>query len=137
MLTSSCFLQVNKQLIVTVIEWMCSVKQQAINPGAVLVFLPGLADITAVLTEIHERAAFISDDEPQAVPEAWEGGLGGARVRVLPLLASLSSQDQQSVFLRPPNGIIKIVLATDIAETSVTIDDIGWVIDSAKLKETQ
>lgn len=43
--------------------------------------------------------------------------------------------DQQAVFHRPPDGQRKIVLATNIAETSVTIDDIVHVVDVGSQKE--
>jgi HrpA-like RNA helicase len=52
------------------------------------------------------------------------------------LHSSLSSGDQQQVFSQMPRGIQKIVLSTNIAETSVTIDDIIFVIDCGKMKET-
>ena len=40
------------------------------------------------------------------------------------------TQDQRKVFIRPPVGVRKIILATNIAETAVTIDDIVCVINS-------
>lgn len=43
--------------------------------------------------------------------------------------------DQQAVFQRPPGGQRKIVLTTNIAETSVTIDDIVHVVDTGTHKE--
>lgn len=43
--------------------------------------------------------------------------------------------DQQSIFPRPPTGVRKIVLATNIAETSITINDIVHVVDSGTHKE--
>lgn len=49
--------------------------------------------------------------------------------------SSLSVADQQAVFQRPQEGRRKIVLATNIAETSITIDDIVHVVDVGTHKE--
>ena len=54
---------------------------------------------------------------------------------VYPLHSSLSNEEQQAVFTRPPEGITKIIISTNIAETSVTIDDVVYVIDSGRMKE--
>lgn len=47
----------------------------------------------------------------------------------------MSVSDQQAVFQRPLEGQRKIVLATNIAETSITIDDIVHVVDAGSQKE--
>ncbi|KAG8123113.1 hypothetical protein E2320_018549 [Naja naja] len=57
------------------------------------------------------------------------------RCVVYRLHSTLSSEDQQSVFFQPPLGITKIIISTNIAETSITINDVVYVIDSGKMKE--
>ncbi|PNH02429.1 hypothetical protein TSOC_011593 [Tetrabaena socialis] len=64
------------------------------------------------------------------------GAAGGrGNLRVLPLHGSLSSADQTKVFARPPKGCFKVVLSTNVAETSITIDDVTVVVDSGRVKE--
>ncbi|KAL3271566.1 hypothetical protein HHI36_022041 [Cryptolaemus montrouzieri] len=52
---------------------------------------------------------------------------------VLPLHSTLSLEDQDKVFDYPPEGVRKCIISTNIAETSVTIDGIRFVIDSGKV----
>ena len=49
----------------------------------------------------------------------------------------LSSDDQSAAFKVPPAGVRKIVIATNIAETGITIPDVVFVIDSGKVKENR
>ncbi|KAI2667144.1 ATP-dependent RNA helicase DHX30 [Labeo rohita] len=71
----------------------------------------GWQDIKAVQQKLEEKAAFRSGSQ-----------------LILPLHSSMAVSDQQTVFQRPPDGQRKIVLTTNIAETSVTIDDIVHVV---------
>lgn len=52
-----------------------------------------------------------------------------ASLWVLPLHGSLAAKEQKLVFQKPPKGVRKVVLATNVAETSITIDDVVYVID--------
>ncbi|XP_056148507.1 ATP-dependent RNA helicase DHX30 [Lampris incognitus] len=88
------------------------------EPGAVLCFLPGWQDIKAVQEKLEEKPYFSAGSQ-----------------MILPLHSSLSVAEQQAVFRRPPVGQRKIVLATNIAETSITIDDIVHVVDVGTQKE--
>ena len=54
--------------------------------------------------------------------------------QVYTLHSSMQSSDQRRIFQRPTNGKRKVVLSTNLAETSITIDDIVYVIDSGKVK---
>ncbi|XP_022613664.1 putative ATP-dependent RNA helicase DHX30 [Seriola dumerili] len=88
------------------------------EPGAVLCFLPGWQDIKAVQEKLEGKPHF---------------SLGSQMI--LPLHSSLSVADQQTVFQHPQKGQRKIVLTTNIAETSITIDDIVHVVDAGTHKE--
>ena len=56
-------------------------------------------------------------------------------VTLCPLYASLPNAQQSRVFARPPPGTRKCILATNIAETSITIPGVKYVIDTGKQKE--
>uniref|UniRef100_H2Z8B9 RNA helicase n=1 Tax=Ciona savignyi TaxID=51511 RepID=H2Z8B9_CIOSA len=85
--------------------------------GAILVFLPGWSDIKQ-LHQMLTQDRFFSPN----------------KYRILPLHSMLPTANQQQIFDRPPPGVTKIVIATNIAETSITIDDIVYVIDCGKIK---
>ncbi|KAL5009672.1 hypothetical protein ScPMuIL_011977 [Solemya velum] len=89
--------------------------------GAVLIFLPGLADIQELYDLINSESRFSSRKKYQ----------------VLALHSVLSSTDQNLAFNTAPAGVRKIVLATNIAETGITIPDVVFVIDSGKVKENR
>lgn len=83
--------------------------------GDVLVFLPGQEEIDFVVRALNDRAP--------------------AHVLPLPLYATLPLQMQQNAFLPAPRHIRrKVIVATTIAETSVTIDGIVFVVDSCFVK---
>lgn len=59
-----------------------------------------------------------------------------SRLHLLPLHASLPPSEQRKVFETPPAGKRKVIAATNVAETSITIEDVVCVIDTGKVKET-
>ena len=81
------------------------------DEGSILAFLPGAGEIRRCVTAL-ERAPLPDD------------------VRLLPLYGDLSSAAQDAAISPSPIGIRKVVLATSIAETSLTIDGVRIVIDS-------
>ncbi|XP_040901545.1 ATP-dependent DNA/RNA helicase DHX36 [Toxotes jaculatrix] len=87
--------------------------------GAILVFLPGWDNISSLNDLLMAQPLFRSD-----------------RFVIIPLHSLMPTVNQTQVFKRPPPGVRKIVIATNIAETSITIDDVVYVIDGGKIKET-
>ncbi len=82
----------------------------AADEGSVLVFLPGMAEIRRCMAQL----------ERSGLP---------AHVRVLPLYGDLPPAAQDAAIATPPPGERKVVLATSIAETSLTIDGVRVVVD--------
>jgi HrpA-like RNA helicase len=54
---------------------------------------------------------------------------------IIPLHSTVAPEQQRKAFQNPPEGVRKVVVATNIAETSLTIEDVVFVVDSGKLKE--
>ncbi|CAG5136665.1 unnamed protein product, partial [Candidula unifasciata] len=85
----------------------------------VLIFLTGQEEIESAVRTIRDLARDLRD-----VPQ----------LLVLPLYAALPSQTQIKVFSKTPKGYRKVVVSTNIAETSITIQGIKYVIDSGMVK---
>ncbi|KAL8581805.1 hypothetical protein ACOMHN_010179 [Nucella lapillus] len=113
--------KINMDLIVNLLKHLDSARHYRDIDGAVLIFLPGLADIQE-LYEILTTERYFSN--PQ-------------RFQIFALHSMLSSEDQSRVFIVPPHGVRKIILTTNIAETGITIPDAVFVIDSGKVKENR
>lgn len=71
----------------------------------------------------------------RARPPPGPSGLALDPDWILPLHGSLPPDDQRKVFVNPPRGVCKVVLSTNVAETSITIDDVTCVIDAGRVKE--
>ncbi|XP_062339112.1 putative ATP-dependent RNA helicase DHX57 isoform X2 [Osmerus eperlanus] len=112
--------KINMDLVESLLEWIVD-GDHNYPSGAVLVFMPGLAEIKMLYEQLQSNRMFNNRNR--------------ARCVVYPLHSSLSNEEQQAVFKRPPEGVTKIIISTNIAETSVTIDDVVYVIDSGKMKE--
>ncbi|KEG08945.1 putative ATP-dependent DEAD/H RNA helicase [Trypanosoma grayi] len=90
-------------------------------PGDILVFLPGQEEIENCAAAIREGIAN-----------------AGGQLRpllVLPIYSSLPPRDQKRIYETPPPHTRKVVIATNIAETSITIDGIVYVVDSGLCKQ--
>ncbi|KAG4204569.1 hypothetical protein ERO13_A04G054700v2 [Gossypium hirsutum] len=108
--------QIDLGLVEATILYIC--RHEA--DGAILVFLTGWDDISKLLDKIKVNS-FLGDL---------------SKFLVLPLHGSMPTINQREIFDRPPPDKRKIVLATNIAESSITIDDVVYVIDCGKAKET-
>lgn len=89
----------------------CIVRAMAVEPGSLLVFLPGQGEIRRLAERLEERIA-------------------GARVIIAPLYGAMDAAAQDRAIAPSPAGLRKVVLATSIAETSLTIEGVRIVVDS-------
>lgn len=103
---------INYDLIAATVEYIDS--QLGEQAGAILIFLPGTLEIDRCLAAINR------------IPNT----------HTLPLHASLLPAEQRRVFQSPPRGMRKVIAATNVAETSITIEDVVAVIDTGRVKET-
>ncbi|XP_006494370.2 DExH-box ATP-dependent RNA helicase DExH7, chloroplastic isoform X2 [Citrus sinensis] len=101
-------------------DLVCHVDETC-GEGAILVFLPGVAEIHILLDRLAASYRFGGPSSD------W----------LLALHSSVASVDQKKVFLRPPEKIRKVIIATNIAETSITIDDVVYVFDCGRHKENR
>ena len=97
---------INYELATKLVTHVCA----DMEPGAILIFMPGLAEIS----KLHES---LSNN-----PTVRAATLNSQYL--IALHSTLSTAEQKVIFEHPPAGIRKIVIATNIAETSITIDDV-------------
>lgn len=91
------------------------------GPGDILVFLPGQEDIETVAESLFETVGRMGSKMKELL--------------ILPVYASLPTEQQERIFRPAPPGARKVILATNIAETSLTIDGVSFVIDSGLVKQ--
>lgn len=91
-------------------------------PGDVLVFLTGYEEVETTVRLLKEYANTIAESSRKD------------KLHVLAMHGGLSNEDQLQVFQRSPNGRRKIIVATNIAEASITIPGIVYVIDCGFVK---
>ncbi|KAH0627691.1 hypothetical protein JD844_003797 [Phrynosoma platyrhinos] len=112
------------------------------EPGGILCFLPGWQEIKGVQQRLLESLG--SHNSRYLVLPGQQAAILLLGVGWVPVQkedsevfihSNIPMMDQQNIFPRPPPGVRKIVLATNIAETSITINDIVHVVDSGTHKE--
>lgn len=107
-------MRINYDLINQIVREIDAELTHSKQDGGILIFLPGVMEISRALDSLRSIS----------------------NLHTLPLHASLTSADQKRVFPHAPHGKRKVIVATNVAETSITIDDIVAVIDSGRVKET-
>lgn len=106
------------------VETISKIHTEQPCPGDILAFLIGQEEIEAAQKIIEEYAATLAKGVP--------------KLQVLPLFGQMSIEAQQKAF-QPVKGklVRKVVLATNIAETSVTVPGVRYVVDCGKAKVRQ
>ncbi|XP_063227908.1 ATP-dependent RNA helicase DHX8 [Bacillus rossius redtenbacheri] len=90
-------------------------------PGDILLFLTGQEEIDTACEILYERMKSLGPDVPELI--------------ILPVYSALPSEMQTRIFDPAPPGSRKVVIATNIAETSLTIDGIYYVVDPGFVKQ--
>jgi ATP-dependent RNA helicase DHX8/PRP22 len=90
-------------------------------PGDILVFLTGQEEIDTACEILFERMKTLGPEVPDLI--------------ILPVYSALPSEMQTKIFDPAPPGSRKVVIATNIAETSLTIDGIYYVVDPGFVKQ--
>lgn len=90
-------------------------------PGDILLFLTGQEEIDTSCEVLYERMKALGPSVPELI--------------ILPVYSALPSEMQSRIFDPAPPGSRKVVIATNIAETSITIDHIYYVIDPGFVKQ--
>ncbi|KAI1005694.1 putative helicase [Podosphaera aphanis] len=109
--------RIDFELITQLLAKIATDDQLVAFSKAILVFLPGIGEIRQLNDMLFGHPVFSSN---------WH---------IYLLHSTIASEDQEAAFLMPPMGIRKIVLATNIAETGITIPDVTCVIDTGKHRE--
>jgi ATP-dependent RNA helicase DHX8/PRP22 len=90
-------------------------------PGDILLFLTGQEEIDTSCEILHERMKVLGPNVPN--------------LNILPVYSALANEQQSRIFDPAPPGERKVVIATNIAETSITIDHIYYVVDPGFVKQ--
>ncbi|XP_012229810.1 putative ATP-dependent RNA helicase DHX57 isoform X2 [Linepithema humile] len=113
--------RINFELIEETLGWIVFGEHDYPKTGSILIFLPGLAEILTLCNQLCENG------------NKWPK----TKFLILPLHSSLSNEEQSLIFKKTEKGVRKIVISTNLAETSITIDDCVFVIDIGMMKETR
>uniref|UniRef100_A0A4W5PYT4 YTH N6-methyladenosine RNA binding protein C2 n=1 Tax=Hucho hucho TaxID=62062 RepID=A0A4W5PYT4_9TELE len=106
--------RVDLDLIMHLLQNICTSSEE----GAVLIFLPGYDEIVGLRDRILYNDKRFADHSQ--------------RYQVFTLHSNMQTSDQKKVLKNTPAGVQKIILSTNIAETSITVNDVVFVIDAGK-----
>ncbi|XP_023310830.1 ATP-dependent RNA helicase DHX36 [Anoplophora glabripennis] len=106
--------QLNINLIKELLLYICEKEDKE---GAILIFLPGLMNISSLNKLLENCGKFPSH-----------------KYLIIPLHSQMPTVEQKEIFNPAPRGMRKIIISTNIAETSITIDDVVYVIDCGRIK---
>jgi HrpA-like RNA helicase len=109
--------KINYELITKLVEYIFHQYDNKVQ-GGILIFLPGMVEISTMIDHLSQS-------------------IYARKMTILPLHSTLSTEQQQRIFKKPAQGTRKVVVSTNIAETSVTVDDVVFVIDSCRVKEVR
>jgi len=107
-------------------DYLDSAVKQALSihlshpPGDVLIFMTGQEDIEATCQVLADRLEKVGGDVPP--------------LAILPMYSQLPADLQAKIFEAAPDGVRKVIVSTNIAETSLTVDGIKYVIDTGFCK---
>lgn len=118
----------NHDFVSAAVDAACEIHLEE-PPGDVLVFLPGQDHIDRAVAQLSARLQALFRDEPTLFDS-----MRTPNCLALPLYAALPPNKQAAVFRPTPPETRKIVFATTVAETSVTIPGIAFVVDSGFCK---
>ncbi|CAH1983221.1 unnamed protein product [Acanthoscelides obtectus] len=105
---------INLELVLELVKYICRHDDEF---SSILVFMPGYAQISDLNKMLQASGKF---------PHS--------RFIIIPLHSQMPTVDQRQIFSPAPTGVRKVIISTNIAETSITIDDVVFVIDTGKIK---
>lgn len=106
-----------------VVELIHHINNTEHGNDSILCFLPGWNDIKKVTEEI-DKAKYLRNRS------------NAPSISVIPVHSKLTSEDQKAIFKPKQDGVRKVILSTNIAETSITVPDVVFVIDPGLCNET-
>jgi len=121
------------------------VQQMARETCTLIVFLPGIADITSFYETLapldsaraDRRSSYLENWRDEDMHGTSANTAGGVTLRIYPMHSLIPREEQEEVFNEPPAGVCHVVLASNIAESSLTLPSVCGIIDLAMRRSIQ